>query len=215
MKPLRARSSVALARGSAPKGAQARPESRCRGDPGRRSRGSTANEVDLDDPATTAGAVETECRCRRDRVLRPMTASFEVHGHSMCMCHSTVDDSSLQASVSGSMAGATAISTSAAIVALAPEPQPFVDMLGVPDVATVKDVLNSWGPGRYDAELNMDGKAMRPDGKTAATLMPSAFGLSGRQPSHMDRRLGHRHVLERLRGQHANVRQGHFHRCAS
>jgi hypothetical protein len=34
-------------------------------------------------------------------------------------------------------------------------------------------------PGRYDAELNMDCKAMRPDGKTAATLMPSAFGLAG------------------------------------
>ena len=51
-------------------------------------------------------------------------------------------------------------------------------LLGV-DVATVKAVLNSWGPGRYDAELNMDGKAARPDGKPAATMMPSAFGLAG------------------------------------
>src|SRR3954463_4659665 len=35
------------------------------------------------------------------------------------------------------------------------------------------------GPGRYDAELNQDGKAFRPDGKTAATVLPAAFGLAG------------------------------------
>jgi hypothetical protein len=47
------------------------------------------------------------------------------------------------------------------------------------DVATVKKVLNSWGPGRFDAELDKDGKAMRPDGKQAGTLIPPAFGLAG------------------------------------
>jgi cytochrome c peroxidase len=40
-------------------------------------------------------------------------------------------------------------------------------------------VLQSWGPGKFDAELFLDGKAFRPDGKTAATLLPPAFGLSG------------------------------------
>jgi hypothetical protein len=49
---------------------------------------------------------------------------------------------------------------SARIVATAPNLQPFSDLLGV-DVTTVKAVLTSWGPGRYDAELNMDGKAKR------------------------------------------------------
>jgi cytochrome c peroxidase len=39
--------------------------------------------------------------------------------------------------------------------------------------------VQAWGPGRYDAELNLDGKAFRPDGKTAATLLPPAFGLAG------------------------------------
>ena len=43
----------------------------------------------------------------------------------------------------------------------------------------VRDVLNGWGPGRYDAELNQDGKGTRPDGKTGATLIPAAFGLAG------------------------------------
>ena len=65
-----------------------------------------------------------------------------------------------------------------AIVASAPNLQPFADMLGV-SVETVKKVLNSWGPGKYDAELQEDGKAFRPDGKPAATLIPPAFGLAG------------------------------------
>jgi hypothetical protein len=47
------------------------------------------------------------------------------------------------------------------------------------DVATVRKVLASWGPGKFDALLNMDGKAFRPDGKSAATLIPEAFGHAG------------------------------------
>ena len=44
---------------------------------------------------------------------------------------------------------------------------------------SMKKVLASWGPGRYDAELDKDGKAFRPDGKQAGTLIPPAFGLAG------------------------------------
>ena len=58
------------------------------------------------------------------------------------------------------------------------EPQPVADLLGV-DEATVRTVLQSWGPGKFDAELFLDGKAFRPDGKSAATLLPPAFGLAG------------------------------------
>jgi hypothetical protein len=65
-----------------------------------------------------------------------------------------------------------------AIVALSPNLQPVADLLGV-SVPTVKTVLNSWGPGKFDAELFLDGKAFRPDGKSAATLIPPAFGLAG------------------------------------
>jgi cytochrome c peroxidase len=43
----------------------------------------------------------------------------------------------------------------------------------------VRTVLNSWGPGKFDAELILDGKAFRPDGGSAATLLPPAFGLAG------------------------------------
>jgi hypothetical protein len=65
-----------------------------------------------------------------------------------------------------------------AIIAMAPELTPLTEMLDV-DVATLKKVLASWGPGKFDAELNLDGKAFRPDGKPAATLIPEAFGHAG------------------------------------
>ena len=46
-------------------------------------------------------------------------------------------------------------------------------------MATVKKVLAAWGPGKFDAELFLDGKGFRPDGKTAAVLIPPAYGLAG------------------------------------
>jgi hypothetical protein len=65
-----------------------------------------------------------------------------------------------------------------AIIALAPNLQPIADLLGV-NQATVRTVLNSWGPGKFDAALLIDGKPFRPDGTSAATLIPPAFGLAG------------------------------------
>jgi hypothetical protein len=65
-----------------------------------------------------------------------------------------------------------------AIVSMAGNLKPLTDALSV-DEATVKKVLASWGPGKFDAELNLDGKAFRPDGKPAATLIPEAFGHAG------------------------------------
>ncbi|WP_206073080.1 hypothetical protein [Pontibacter flavimaris] len=47
------------------------------------------------------------------------------------------------------------------------------------DEATLRTVLNMWGPGKYDAVLFVDGKVLRPDGKVAANLLPAAFGLKG------------------------------------
>jgi cytochrome c peroxidase len=64
------------------------------------------------------------------------------------------------------------------IIALAPDLTAFTDLLGVDD-ATARRVFTSWGPGRFDAALLLDGKAFRPDGRTGATLLPAAFGLAG------------------------------------
>jgi hypothetical protein len=71
-----------------------------------------------------------------------------------------------------------------AIIAMAPNLQPFVDLLKIVDptitVAAVREVLNSWGPGKFDAELILDGKAVNPNtGESGATLIPPAFGLAG------------------------------------
>ena len=63
-------------------------------------------------------------------------------------------------------------------MSLAPNLKPVTDLLGV-DAATVKKVLAAWGPGKFDAELFLDGKAFQPDGRSAATLIPPAFGLAG------------------------------------
>jgi hypothetical protein len=55
---------------------------------------------------------------------------------------------------------------------------PFSQLLGV-DEATVRKVLRSWGPGKFDAELLLDGQPFGPTGRSAATLIPPAFGLAG------------------------------------
>jgi hypothetical protein len=70
-----------------------------------------------------------------------------------------------------------------AIIAAVPNLQPIVDLLGLanPGITTddVRKVLLSWGPGKFDVELFLDGKAFQPDGRSAATLIPNARGLAG------------------------------------
>ncbi|MCP4982214.1 MAG: hypothetical protein GY935_17185, partial [Gammaproteobacteria bacterium] len=55
---------------------------------------------------------------------------------------------------------------------------PFATLLNV-DQDTVRSVLLSWGPGKFDAALFLDGKAFQSNGRSAATLIPPAFGLAG------------------------------------
>jgi hypothetical protein len=136
-----------------------------------------AGKVDLDDPATTLALLKLNA-------VVGVTGRFDKAGKIQSMgiqcafCHSTVDDS-FAPGVGKRLDGwANRDLNVGVIVSLAPNLKPFTDLLGV-DAATVKKVLNSWGPGRYDAELDKDGKAFRPDGKQAGTLIPPAFGLAG------------------------------------
>jgi hypothetical protein len=105
-------------------------------------------------------------------------------GIQCALCHSTVDNSFSAPGIPSGNIGqrldgwANRDLNIGAIVALAPDVSAFSSLLGVND-ATVRTVLNSWGPGKFDAELILDGKAFRPDGKSAATLIPPAFGLAG------------------------------------
>jgi hypothetical protein len=99
-------------------------------------------------------------------------------GIQCAFCHSTVDDS-FTPGIGKRLDGWAARDLNVgAIVSLAPNLKPFTDLLGV-DLPTVKKVFGSWGPGRFDAELDKDGKGFRPDGKQAGTLIPPAFGLAG------------------------------------
>jgi mono/diheme cytochrome c family protein len=109
--------------------------------------------------------------------------SLKSVGLTCALCHSTVNDS-LAPGVGERLDGwANRDLDVGAIIALAPNLQPVVDLLKVvhPDItdSQVRDVLRSWGPGKFDAELVLDGKAFTPEGKPAATLLPNAFGLAG------------------------------------
>ena len=97
-------------------------------------------------------------------------------GLTCASCHSTVSDTS---GIGKRLDGWPNRDLNVgAIISMAPNLQPIANLLNA-DTATVKKVLASWGPGKYDAELNLDGKAFRPDGKPAATLIPEAFGHAG------------------------------------
>jgi hypothetical protein len=99
-------------------------------------------------------------------------------GISCALCHSTVDDS-FAPGIGHRLDGwANRDLNVGAIVALAPDLSVVTNLLGV-DAATLRTVFNSWGPGKFDAQVLLDGKAFRPDGKSAATLIPPAFGLAG------------------------------------
>jgi hypothetical protein len=136
-----------------------------------------AGKVNLDDPATTLALLKLDSVVGVKGFFDPR-GGIRSMGIQCALCHSTVDDS-FAPGIGKRLDGWAARDLNVgAIVSLAPNLQPFSDLLGV-DVATVKKVLGSWGPGRYDAELDKDGKGFRPDGKQAGTLIPPAFGLAG------------------------------------
>ena len=136
-----------------------------------------AGKVNLNDPAVTLALLKLNA-------VVGITGFFNSQGTlrsigiQCALCHSTVDNS-FAPGIGHRLDGwANRDLNVGAIVALAPNLDPIADLLQV-SIPTVKTVLNSWGPGHFDAELELDGKAFRPDGKTAAVLIPPAFGLVG------------------------------------
>jgi cytochrome c peroxidase len=134
-------------------------------------------KVDLQSPATTLELLKLDA-------VVGVTGLFDDKGRIRSMgiqcslCHSTVDDSFARGIGKRRDGWANRDLDIGAIVALAPRLEPVARVLGV-DVPTVRTVLDSWGPGKFDAVLFVDGKAFRPDGKSAAVLIPPAFGLAG------------------------------------
>jgi hypothetical protein len=136
-----------------------------------------AGDVDLNDPATTLALLKLNA-------VVGVTGVFEKNGRLKSMgiqcalCHSTVDNA-FAPGIGNRLDGWPNRDLNVgAIIALAPDLTHFTSALGV-DADTVREVLATWGPGKFDAELLLDGKALRPDGGSAATLIPAAFGLAG------------------------------------
>lgn len=136
-----------------------------------------AGKVNLDDPATTLALLKLNS-------VVGVTGFFDDAGRIKSMgiqcalCHSTVDDS-FTPGIGRRLDGWPNRDLNVGVIInLSPDVSPFMAALQV-DEATVRAVLNSWGPGKFDAALLLDGKAFRPDGKSGATLLPAAFGLAG------------------------------------
>jgi hypothetical protein len=102
-------------------------------------------------------------------------------GIQCALCHSTVDDSFAPGIGQRRDGWANRDLDIGKIAALAPDLSAVASLLGVSQ-DTVRQVLRSWGPGKFDAELILDGKAFQDppaNTKSAATLIPPAFGLAG------------------------------------
>jgi hypothetical protein len=133
-------------------------------------------QVNLDDPAVTRALLKLNAVVGVKGVFQG--DNLTSIGIQCALCHSTVDNS-LAPGIGNRLDGWAARDLNVGeIIALAPDLSPFATLLGVSQ-ETVRQVLRSWGPGKFDAELILDGKAFRPDGKSAATLLPPAFGLAG------------------------------------
>src|SRR5919197_550913 len=132
--------------------------------------------LDLDKPETTIPLLKANAIVGVTGIFT--NGKLTSVGMQCALCHSTVDDS-LSPGIGRRLDGWPNRDLNVgAIVALAPNLKAYADLLGLPE-PKLKEILLSWGPGKYDAELNHDGKAFRPDGKSGAVVMPAAFGLAG------------------------------------
>jgi len=149
--------------------------------------------VNLNDPAVTLQLI-------KQNAVLGVVGTFNNNtltkvGFTCALCHSTVDNSvapGIGKRIDG--LGNRDLNVGA-IIASAPNLQPVVNLLHLaPQDASVtaqdvRNVLNGWGPGKFDAELFLDGKALNPQQVTngvvtgtnvsAATLLPNARGMSG------------------------------------
>lgn len=134
-------------------------------------------EINLDDPATTLALIKLDAVLGVKGTFN-QDGSLRAVGLSCAVCHSTVDDAFMPGIGHRLDGWPNRDLNVGQVISLAPDTSALKQLLGVNE-ATLKKVLASWGPGKFDAELNLDGKAFRPDGKPAATLIPPAFGMAG------------------------------------
>jgi len=139
-------------------------------------------KVNLDDAAVTLALLKYDAVVGVKGFFKS-DGSLKSVGLTCAVCHSTVNDS-VAPGVGQRLDGwANHDLNTGAVIAAAPNLTPIRNLLQIvyPTITddTIRTVLNSWGPGKFDAQLLFDGKAFRPDGGPAATLIPNAFGLLG------------------------------------
>src|SRR5690606_3206855 len=113
-------------------------------------------EVDLEDPAVTRALLAADAVVGVRGFFGPGGQLGSI-GITCALCHSTVDDS-LAPGVGRRLDGwANRDLYVGEIIAAAPDLTVLAGLLGT-DQDTVRAVLRSWGPGRFDAELLLDGR---------------------------------------------------------
>lgn len=139
--------------------------------------GLRSGRINLNDPAVTVQLLRADAVVGVRGFFNP-AGNLTSIGITCAFCHSTVDDS-LAPGIGRRLDGwANRDLNVGAIISLAPNLEPFETLLGV-DRATVVGVLGTWGPGKFDAQLILDGQTTNATGGSAATLIPPAFGLAG------------------------------------
>jgi hypothetical protein len=140
--------------------------------------------VDLNSPATTLALLKLNAVIGVTGIFSTDGATLTSMGIQCALCHSTVDNSFFTSQIAPGLIGkrqdgwANRDLNVGAIVDLSPDLSVPEKVLGVDD-PTLRKVLLSWGPGKFDAEVFMDGKAFSPTGTSGATLIPPAYGLAG------------------------------------
>jgi hypothetical protein len=137
-----------------------------------------AKQLNLDDPANTLALLKLNAVIGVTGFFNA-DGSLKSVGIQCALCHSNVDDSFAPGIGKRLDGWANRDLNIGAIIALAPDLSPLVQLL-MTDADSVRQVLSSWGPGKFDAELFLDGQGFNLDtGGSAATLIPPAFGMAG------------------------------------
>jgi hypothetical protein len=136
-----------------------------------------AGKVELNSPATTLALLKLNAVVGVKGFFNS-GGSLNAVGLTCASCHSTVDNS-LAPGIGKRLDGWPNRDLNVgAIINAAPDHSALTSLLGVDDT-TLGKVLFGWGPGKFDAELPLDGMGFKPDGTTSAVLIPAAYGLAG------------------------------------
>ncbi len=156
-------------------------------------------QVNLDDVAVTLTLLKSDAVVGVKGLFNT-DGSLKSVGLTCAVCHSTVNDS-VAPGIGQRLDGwANHDLNTGAIIAAAPNLTPIRNLLQIvhPNITDdqIRAVLNGWGPGKFDAQLLFDGKAVRPGRRPCGDTHSQCFWPVGLQSPHLDRRLGNSDLLE-------------------